>query len=320
MHTSVVICTRNRAASLGRTLDSLAAMDVPAGLAWDLTIIDNGSTDTTRQVVESYSGRLPIRWVFEAVPGLSNARNRAVAEARGDYILWTDDDVLVHPGWLAAYGAAFAANPDCAVFGGKVTPVLEGKAPAWFEGNLDLLGFLLAERDFGPKPVPLCAETYVLPFGANFAIRGAEQRAHAYDPELGVGPGRSRSGEETEVIRAILAQGGSGVWVPDAEVRHLIPASRQTEAYVLSYNRAIGETWAHMRERGLQSPMGPGLEDLSRPVMGAPLAGWIRVISHGCKYGISRPFGPSRRWLWHLMQYGYYRGVVDHFRAAKSPA
>lgn len=320
MRASIVICTRNRAASLGRTLQSLTQMDVPAGLAWQVIIVDNGSSDDTRAVTEAYGDRLPVRWVFEGEAGLSNARNRGVAEATGDYILWTDDDVLVHAGWLAAYVQAFETFPDCAVFGGKVTPVLEEPTPAWFAGNRDLLGFLLAERDFGATPIPLCVETFQLPFGANFALRRAEQQAHRYDPELGVGPGRSRSGEETEVIRAILAGGGSGMWVPDAEVRHLIPASRQTEAYVLSYNRAIGETWAHMRERGVMTPMGPGLEDTSTKVLGAPLAGWIRLVGHACKYGVLRPFGPSRRWLWHLMQFGYYKGVVDHFRAARSAA
>lgn len=320
MRASVVICTRNRAASLARTLASLAEMRAPDGVAWQVVVVDNGSSDHTRAVVEGFGDRLPIRWVFEAQAGLSNARNRGVAEAEGQYLVWTDDDVVVHPDWLAVYCAAFEAFADCAVFGGKVTPELEEPTPDWFAGNRDLLEFIMAERDFGAEPLPLCAETLRLPFGANFAIRAVEQGRHAYDPELGVGPNRSRSGEETEVIRAILADGGRGMWIPDAEVRHLIPAARQTEAYVLSYNRAIGETWAHMRERGIQTPMGPGLDDLSTPVLGAPLAGWIKLANHGAKYRLFRSIGPSRRWLWHLMQYGYYRGVIDHFRAGRSAA
>lgn len=292
----------------------------PTDTAWEILIIDNGSTDQTRAVVEGYADRLPIRWVFEPQAGLSNARNRGVAEARGEYLVWTDDDVVVHGEWLPAYLAAFEAHPECAVFGGKVTPVLEGPTPEWFAGNRDLLEFIMAERNFGNEVTPLCAETMRLPFGANFATRAVEQARHAYDPELGVGPNRSRSGEETEVIRAILAEGGQGVWTPDAEVRHMIPPSRQTEAYVLSYNRAIGETWAHMRGRGILTPMGPGLDDLSTPVLGAPLAGWLKIANHGAKYRLFRATGPSRRWLWHLMQYGYYRGVVDHFRAARTSA
>lgn len=319
MRASVVICTRNRAASLARTLESLAQARIPAGLAWEVLVIDNGSSDNTRAVVESHADRLPVRWVFEPVAGLSNARNRGVQEAQGEYLIWTDDDVAVHPEWLAAYLETFIAFPDCVVFGGKVVPVLEEPTPTWFAANRGLLEFIIAERDFGEAPVPLCAETFVLPFGANFAIRGDEQRRHRYDPELGVGPNRRRSGEETEVIRAILGAGGRGMWIPTAEVRHIIPPARQTEDYVLSYNRAIGETWAHMRERGIQSPMGPGLEDTSTKVLGAPLAGWLKLVNHGCKYGLLRPIGPSRRWLWHLMQYGYYKGVVDHFRATRAP-
>lgn len=320
MRASVVICTRNRAASLARALDTLTEARHPAGQAWEVLVIDNGSSDTTRQVVESYADRLPIRWIFEPKAGLSNARNRAVAEALGEYLIWTDDDVKIHADWLAAYLDAFTTFPQCAVFGGKVTPVLEGPTPDWFAKNSGQLEFIMASRDFGLEPVPLCAETFVLPFGANFAIRSAEQRRHAYDPELGVGPGRNRSGEETEVIRAILAEGGSGVWIPHAEVEHIIPPSRQTRAYVISYNHAIGETWAHMRQHGIETPMGPGLADTTTLVMGAPLAGWVKLANHGCKYAIFRATGHSNRWLWHLIQLGYYKGVVDHFRAQRSAA
>jgi glycosyltransferase involved in cell wall biosynthesis len=293
---------------------------VPSGLAWQVVVVDNGSSDDTRQVVESFAPALPVRWVFEAEPGLSNARNRGVQEAAGEYLVWTDDDVVVHPQWLAAYLQAFEDFADCAVFGGKVTPVLEAPTPPWFSDNRELLGFLIAERDFGEAPTPLDADQHRLPFGANFAIRSLEQRRHRYDPELGVGPGKHRSGEETQLIRAILADGGRGMWIPGAEVRHFIPAARQTEAYVLSYNRAIGETWAHLQDRGVKTPMGPGLENLSTRLWGAPLAGWLRVANHGCKYRLLRRFGPSRKWVWHLMQYGYYRGVVDHWRRARSPA
>lgn len=314
MRATLIICTRNRAASLDRTLASLAEMRLPPGLVWELVVVDNGSTDSTPAVVESYAPRLPIRRVSEPQPGLSNARNRGVAESRGEYVVWTDDDVLVQPDWLAAYLRAFEAFPDCAVFGGKVTPVLEGPTPGWFAANRELLSLLLAERNFGEAAVPLDPGQHRLPFGANYAVRGLEQRRHLYDPELGVGPNRSRSGEETQVIRAILAEGARGMWLPDAEVLHQIPASRQTEAYVVSYSRAIGETWAHLRDRGLEMPMGPGLEDLSNRVLGAPLAGWIRLANHGCKYQLLRRLGPSRKWLWHLMQYGYYKGVVDHWR------
>src|SRR5688500_3500637 len=97
MQVTVIICTRNRADQLRRTLESAAAVDTPEHVSWELLVVDNGSTDHTPEVVESFSGRLPIRRVSEPEAGLSNARNRGVAEAKGDYICWTDDDVLIDP-------------------------------------------------------------------------------------------------------------------------------------------------------------------------------------------------------------------------------
>src|SRR5690349_14130582 len=102
MMITVAICSLNRAESLRRTLTSLTAMRIPADLAWETLVVNNEGTDHTDQVIDSFVGRLPIRRAMEPRRGLSNARNRAIDEARGDYIIWTDDDVVVDPSWLAA--------------------------------------------------------------------------------------------------------------------------------------------------------------------------------------------------------------------------
>src|SRR5262245_58021394 len=102
---TVLICTRNRAAQLGHALSSAARMDAPPGVRWELVVVDNGSTDETEQVALGYSDRLPVRLVREETPGLSHARNRGVSEARGRYICWTDDDIVLDRNWLAAYAA-----------------------------------------------------------------------------------------------------------------------------------------------------------------------------------------------------------------------
>src|SRR5690606_2409380 len=104
---TVAICTWNRSFLLARTLEQLGALIVPPGLRWELLVVDNASSDDTSQVLQGYLGRLPLRVVREERPGLSNARNAAIRAARGEYIIWTDDDVLVAPGWLAAYSDAF---------------------------------------------------------------------------------------------------------------------------------------------------------------------------------------------------------------------
>ena len=247
---SVVICTRDRAESLRRTLGSLVEAGAELAVPWELLVVDNGSSDHTPDVIQSFAGRLPVRRVDAPVAGLSNARNRAIEEARGDHILWTDDDVTVSRGWLSAYAAAFASYPDVALFGGGTEPVLEEPATPWFAAAQDALEGLLAIRrvpEGGDMAPPY------LPYGLNYAVRADAQRRHRYDPRLGVAPGRRAGGEENRVMLEIFEDGGTGRWVEKALVRHHIPAARQTEAYVEHFYRsnAINPVWTYEQPAGL---------------------------------------------------------------------
>ncbi|MBC7625374.1 MAG: glycosyltransferase family 2 protein, partial [Aeromicrobium sp.] len=86
---SVAICTFNRAGSLRRTLESLASVAPPQVGGWELLVVDNNSSDSTRAVVAEFESALPVRYVFEAEQGLSLARNRAIREFRADLLLFT---------------------------------------------------------------------------------------------------------------------------------------------------------------------------------------------------------------------------------------
>src|SRR5438067_2246813 len=131
MLVTVAICTFNRAESLRRTLESLGAMQVPDDIDWEVLVVNNKSTDHTDAVIADFAERLPIRREYEERPGQSNARNRAIGTAKGDYIIWTDDDVVVDRGWLAAYADAFRSRPEAAVFGGPIRPRYETPAVKW---------------------------------------------------------------------------------------------------------------------------------------------------------------------------------------------
>ncbi|WP_096788019.1 glycosyltransferase [Rhodobacter sp. CZR27] len=316
---SIVLCTRNRAEQLGRTLRTAERMQRPAA-DWEILIVDNASTDRTAEVVAAFSGRLPIRRILEPVPGLSHARNRGLSEAQGRYICWTDDDVLVDRGWLAAYADAFRRHPGASFFGGRVEPVFDGEVPGWVSGNRDLLRFLMAERDLSPTELVFERGSVDLPFGANFAVRTDEQRRHRYDPELGVAPGRPRLGEETTVLLAILEAGGRGIWIPDALVRHVIPAERLTPRYVAAYFRSAGETWAFLARTGRPSSMGPPPAPGRRHLLGAPGWIWRTVLVKGasCHFGASRSI--TRDWLENWIHYNYMRGALRDFRTARREA
>jgi glycosyltransferase involved in cell wall biosynthesis len=99
---SVVVCTFNRSESLKKTLRGLSEASVPEGCAWEIVIVDNRSTDETRAVIEAFraASKLSVAYAYEPKPGLSHARNRGLAVAKGAIIAFTDDDVLVDRSWL----------------------------------------------------------------------------------------------------------------------------------------------------------------------------------------------------------------------------
>ena len=117
---TVAICTWNRAELLELALERMARLVVPPDTWWELVVVNNNSTDNTDKVLERFERRLPLRRVFEPMPGLSNARNTALREAKGDYVLWTDDDVLVSEGWLGGFVESVRANPSASLYGGPI--------------------------------------------------------------------------------------------------------------------------------------------------------------------------------------------------------
>ena len=123
MGISVCVCTRNRADSLKRALESLTRLDHPSGIDWGVLVVDNGSTDATADTAMSFADLLTLKVVSETRAGLSHARNTALRVARGHHLIFIDDDVTVPPTWLAAYATGFGKYPDAGFFGG---PSLRG--------------------------------------------------------------------------------------------------------------------------------------------------------------------------------------------------
>lgn len=236
---TVAICTRNRVPLLARCLAALAAADRP-DLPFEILVVANDCSDDTVAVANGFRQQLPMAVVEEAVPGLSYARNRAVAEARGRLIVWLDDDALVNKAFLRAYAAAMQDSPDCAIFGGAIVPHFEGGAPVWLLAGLPAVETAFAARR-PASPDRFHGEGTDVPFGANYAVRRDVQRRFGFDPTLGRRPGHPLSGgEEVAMIRQALAAGFVGRWVPEASVDHLIGVERQSEPWLWRYFYAEG--------------------------------------------------------------------------------
>jgi glycosyltransferase involved in cell wall biosynthesis len=191
-------------------------------------------------VVQSFADRLPIKPVFEPVAGLSSARNAAIDNAAGDYVVWTDDDVTVDRHWLTAYYSAFVRRADVAFFGGKIVPQFEGGIRPWVRAAWPLVKDAFAERDLGPEERSLPTHKNEFPYGANYAVRMVEQRQYRYDPTKGNSQNTLSGGEETAVMARIASEGGHGYWVPDSRVYHRIEAARQSKSFLAQYFRSRG--------------------------------------------------------------------------------
>lgn len=240
MFVTVGICTWNRAELLNQTLAQMQQLEIPAGVQWEVLVVNNRSTDHTEEVLNRYASSLPLVAVYEERQGKSYALNTATARARGELILWTDDDVLVDRLWLAETVAAARRRPDYAFFGGPIKPWFTRPAPKWLTDNWHFVASAYAARDMGDEEFDF--SQHRLPFGANLTIRTEAQRQHLYNPRFGrVGASEVR-GEETQVLWEMLEAGLKGLWTPKATVQHYIPPERISMEYLIRFFHGIGQT------------------------------------------------------------------------------
>lgn len=235
---TVAVCTYNRAQSLIETLDSLAKQRVPSGTVVELLVIDNNSHDQTARMVERYADHpLNLRYLFEQKQGLSHARNKAIDEAAGDILLFTDDDVLPASDWIERTIAVFAADPNTGVAGGKILPNwVDGGAPRWITD--DLYPYL-ALLDYGDEPLVLQDRPV---WGANIAFRLAPLRAlGGFDTNVGRTGSKLYAGEETAVVAAIRDAGYAVRYEPASVVLHRMERDRVSRKYFLKWVWDNGE-------------------------------------------------------------------------------
>jgi glycosyltransferase involved in cell wall biosynthesis len=268
---TIAVCTWNRARLVEQTLESFTRLQIPAGLEWEVVVVNNNSPDGTAGVLESFVPKLPLRHFLETRQGIAHARNRGALEARGDMVLWTDDDVQVKPNWLRGYMDALAAHSDCGFFGGPVELRFEGVPPAWLLAGLDSIGGALGQvRVPGDAPV---GEGAQLPFNCNMAVRREHHLAMPYDTRYGRKAGSLVSGEETVFLQELLRMGVKGRWIPDVPVLHTIPVERQSIAYLRRALKGVGH------ELGLRYPTRNRLDFL-----GVPLWLWREALTSEARF------------------------------------
>lgn len=223
-YVSVIVCTRDRPTSIAITLRSLSNLAYPN---YEIILVDNApSNDATRQVVEGLHAEMPLlRYVCEDRPGLSRARNRGLAEARGELVAITDDDVVVDPHWLSELVHGFGVGAKVVCVTGLILPkLLETRAQQLFEefGGYSR-GFSERVFDMGenrPADPMYPYRASVFGSGANTAFRTEYLRGiGGFDPVLGAGT-PAKSGEELAVFVQLIVDGFQLVYEPGAILYH----------------------------------------------------------------------------------------------------
>lgn len=238
MDCSVIICTYNRAGILRENLSTLQRQAYAPGRL-EILVVDNCSSDDTPAVAGMFADnvRHPVRYVYESRQGLSHARNSGYREARGEVVIFLDDDALPEKNtWVANLMKAFR-DPQVGAAGGDIHLCWPGSGrPDWVHDfllpNLGKTGFDYRREEALHYP------NY--PWGGNIAFRKAHlQQVEGFSPQLGRNGDAQLSGEETEVCLRLEAAGKEIRYVPDAAVGHLVAPERLTRDWF--HRRADGQ-------------------------------------------------------------------------------
>ncbi|MGC8490545.1 MAG: glycosyltransferase family 2 protein [Syntrophobacteraceae bacterium] len=221
-HISVCIPTFKRPELLDRCLEAMQAQE-SRGFSYSITVVDNDVEESARQVVEGWRARssASIRYEVEPVQNISLARNRAVANARGEFIAFIDDDEFPDPTWLKEmFEACLKFSADGVL--GPVVPFYEGTPPRW------LVKSGLCTRESFSTGVMMNDLRQMR--GGNLLFRRDISIGIPvlFDPRYGI-----IGGEDADFFERMLKKGRRFYWCNEAVVHEAVPKGRQSRAYHL---------------------------------------------------------------------------------------
>lgn len=236
---SIILTTYNRADDLETTMEMVVNQRFDAS-QWECIIVDNNSTDDTRQRAEAIIAEhkeLNLRYVFEPKQGLSHARNRGIAESRGEVIAFVDDDETIVHDYVSRYINFFERYPQAMAAGGRIVADYLSGRPRW-----------MSQYVARPIANPLYLGDYIKPFprgkhpgGGNMAVRREVfERIGCFDTELGRSGDKLIGGEECDLFKRMRDAKLPIYYVPRATIYHRIPDWKLTEEYTTRLFHSTG--------------------------------------------------------------------------------
>lgn len=279
---SIIICTYNRDCYIKKTLDCIAACGADRA-DYEIVLVDNNSTDQTaercREFEQERGNELNYRYVVETKQGLSNARNRGIQEAKGEMLVFLDDDAFVAKDYICNLKKHLEEMPGLAAFGGKIDPYYEsGKAPEWMS---KWSYTWVSAIDYGKKVTPFKGKAY--PIGANMGINAELARAAGgFNPNLGRSGKNTMAGEEKDIFNKIKKMGNEIMYFPDVQVEHCIPEKRLTMEFIQSIGDGVGKS---EKQRTLDISKSAYIKRLFQEIVkwGGTIALWMIFLLKGQK-------------------------------------
>jgi glycosyltransferase involved in cell wall biosynthesis len=229
---SIIICTYNRDKFLKICLQSIATLTADKAL-YEVVVVNNNCTDSTDELCQRFAQQhpdIPFRQVVEKNQGLGFARNKGIAEARGEIISFIDDDAEATPLFVQSILNAFAQHPQYNALGGKILPIYEdGKEPEWL--NKYLFG-PISKVDYGSKTRPFPKK---YPAGCNMVFR--RQLFEKYGGFVGQ---LSRSDDKDMFLR-LKKHREKVLYAADVVVYHHIPADRVNYESIIKIGYSNGK-------------------------------------------------------------------------------
>jgi glycosyltransferase involved in cell wall biosynthesis len=250
---SAIICTHNRDQYLGAAIDSLLHQDF-AG-EYEVIVVDNASTDRTREVVEPRLSHPRLRYIHEAVLGLSVARNTGAKNSLSPILAYLDDDAVASPQWLQVLHDAYQENEKLAIAGGKVTLLWSPgtTSPPWLSPGL---AANLGAYDLGSAPLYI-DRPGLTPRGLNYSVRQTFlEQIGGFDIHLGRVGKNLLSNEELMMTERALELGWQVAYLPAAAAAHNVAPERVHRAWFLNRGWWQGISECYREELSGRSGLG----------------------------------------------------------------
>ena len=287
---TAIICTYNRAKYIGPLLESIAANDL-AKSEYEIVLVDNNCTDNTREICEVFAEAhkdVNFRYSVEPEQGLSAARNKGIKEAKGDQIVYIDDDALIDTWYLRTITEYLCAHEEIDAVGGPIIPLYEEtKEPKWMTRYTKelLCGYLY----FGDVERTFPGERY--PGGGNAAYRAEVfKKVGLFNTTLGRKGNGLMGSEEKDIFDKMKAQGMRFMYLPKMILHHIIPQKKLERNYFDRLTKQIGIS---ERQRTLAISKGKYINRLAKEAVkwcgtivllfgytlqGSPMKGWKLVL------------------------------------------